>query len=105
MNTILKTAIVGVAAAALLSGCAVRPTAGALFTNVKQPVTATSASEGSKVGISDSCTSILGLIATGDCGVESAKKNGGITSVTSVDYKSNNILGIIHTGHTVVTGN
>lgn len=95
-----------VAAAALtMTGCAAHPGAGALFVDQSAPVTATANSKSTKTGISEECTSILGLVAMGDCTIENAKKNGGITAVTSVDTKRSNILGIIHTGKTVVTGN
>jgi len=101
-----KTLILGVAAATLLfSGCAVRPSAGALFTDATVPVTATASTSATKKGVSDKCTSILGLISTGDCSIANAKAHGGIKNVSSVDYKLHNILGIIYTGQTVVTGN
>ncbi|MCJ7765653.1 MAG: TRL-like family protein, partial [Thiovulaceae bacterium] len=58
------------AAAALFTGCAVHPTAGALYQNIEAPVTATSNADVIKTGNSDQCTSILGLIATGNCSVE-----------------------------------
>lgn len=47
---------------------------------------------------------ILGLVATGDSGVEAAKKAGQITRVSSVDIKYNSILGIIGTTVTKVCG-
>jgi len=104
MKTSMK--ILSVAAVALLAtGCAVRPTAGMLYTDVEVPVNATSNSAKNVItGESDKCKSILGLVATGNCSVENAKANSGITNVISVDYKSNNILGIIHTGKTIITG-
>ena len=94
-----------VAAAALMSGCAATPGAGAIYANQKSPITATTNAAATKTGVSDKCTSILGLIATGDCSIENAKKNGGITNVSSVDYDRTNILGLIHTGSTIVKGN
>jgi hypothetical protein len=88
----------------LFSGCAIRPTQAFVYSDTTAPLNATSAT-GSKVGISDECTNILGIIATGDCSIESAKKNGNISSVSSVDWKGTNILGIYSTGRTIVRGN
>jgi hypothetical protein len=82
--------------AALLTGCAamaVSPTTGFLYTDVKAPLTATSNSASSKIGTAE-CTSILGLVSTGDASIETAMKNGGITKIHHVDFHSTSILGI-----------
>lgn len=93
-----------VAAAALLSGCATSYPLGVAFTDVTLPVNATAnVGKGGKTGEAG-CTSILSLVATGDCSIEAAKKNGGITKVYSVDWKANNILGIIGNYKVMVTG-
>jgi hypothetical protein len=104
MKKILTSAIILGLGATLFTGCATHPTAGALFSDIKAPITATSNTKSTKVGVSEECVSILGLIATGDCSVANAKKNGGITEVSTVDYKTNNLLGIINKGKTIVTG-
>lgn len=93
-----------IAGLALLSGCATNVPVGGLLTDVKLPLLATSASGGSKTGTAV-CQSFLSLLATGDCSVEAAKADGGITEVTHVDWKANNILGIIGTYTTTVHGN
>lgn len=55
----------------------------ALFAQTQQPVMATNA-PGTKVG--RACgTNILGLFISGDMSIETAKKNGKITQVSSVD--------------------
>ena len=100
---IFKT-LVTVSVVALLGGCATSAPVGGIFTDITLPVQATSAQGGSKVGTSQ-CTSILAMLATGDCSIEAAKANGGISEVTSVDWKANNILGIIGTYTTTVRGN
>lgn len=89
---------------ALLGGCATSVPIGGIYTDIALPVQATSAQGGSKVGTSE-CTSILAILATGDCSIDAAKANGGITEVTHVDWKANNILGIIGTYTTTVYGN
>jgi hypothetical protein len=71
----------------------ISPVAGGLYTDVKAPVTATANPTYSKVGTA-SCSSILGIIGTGDASIEAAAKNGGITKIHHVDYRSTSILGI-----------
>ncbi|MFN3269189.1 MAG: TRL-like family protein [Candidatus Kapaibacteriota bacterium] len=91
---------------ALITGCgayAVTPVLGVLYTDIKAPVTATSHPTYSKVGTA-SCTSILGLIATGDASIEAACKSVGITKIHHVDFHSNNILGIVATYKIYVYG-
>ena len=91
---------------ALLAGCAamaVSPTSGFLYTDVKAPLTATSNSGSSKVGTAV-CTSILGLVSTGDASIQTAMKNGGITKIQHVDYHSTSILGIYATFTVTVYG-
>ncbi len=92
------------AGAALFSGCAVRPTHAVLYSNTVAPYMATSAKSGSKVGESETCTNILGLVATGDCSISAAAKNGNIKNITTVDWKGTNFLGIYSSGKTIVTG-
>jgi hypothetical protein len=104
MKKIITSVVALGLGATLFTGCATHPTAGALFSDIKAPVTATSNVRATRVGVSESCVSILGLVATGDCSVANAKKNGGITQVSTVDYQTNNILGIINKGKTIITG-
>lgn len=70
---------------------------------VSAPVMATTATA-SKVGTATS-TTYLALYATGDASIEAAKRNGGITTVSSVDEKVHSILGLITTYTTTVRGN
>ena len=104
----LKKTVVFVAlsvAALTLSSCgglSTRPV-GSVYADVADPVAATSSS-GSRIGEATS-TSYLGVVALGDSSVDAAKRNGGISSVSSVDVKRKNILGIITTYTTVVRGN
>lgn len=76
---------------------------GVLYADVADPVAATTAT-GSRVGTAVS-TSYLGLVALGDSSIEAAKAAGHISSVSSVDVKRKNILGIITTYTTTVRGN
>jgi len=70
---------------------------------MKLPQNVTSASGGSKTGVAV-CTSILTLFAKGDCSVAAAKAEGGITTVTAVDWKVANVLGVYGTYTLTVTG-
>lgn len=68
------------------------------------PVNATSNKVGSKVGTA-SATGYFGVIfLDADASIQTAAKNGGITKISTVDVKQTNILGIIVTYETIVTG-
>ncbi len=89
----------------LITGCAVvrAPVSGLWYTDTVSSVAATSNQAGNRVG--ESCaTTILGLIGTGDASIEEARRAGGITQITSVDEKANNILGIYGKYCTIVRG-
>ena len=101
----MKKAIVSTAlalSALALCSCGA-PRYGIVYTDISAPVTATSAS-GTKVGTATS-TTYVGLWAEGDASIAAAKRNGGITTVSSVDEKVHTILGIITTYTTTVRGN
>ncbi len=89
---------------AFLSGCASTQPAGVIVTNLKLPVAVTAAGDTSYKTGEASCTSLLTLIAKGDCSIETAKKNGGITHVHHVDWQVDNLLGIWATYTVVVYG-
>jgi len=78
-----------------ISGCATPIPYGCIYTEIKLPVAATGTGiTATKVGIAES-KSILGLVAIGDASIEAAARQGGITKISHVDYKTENILGII----------
>jgi len=93
------------AIALYLTGCAhaVAPVTGFAYTDVKGPIHATEITTASKTGEA-TCKSILGLVAIGDCSIKAAKKNGGITTVSHIDYHTNGILGLYATFKTTVWG-
>lgn len=100
----------GVALACLLPlvllGCAafaVSPVSGFLYSDVKAPLSATAYPSAPKQGTS-SCTSILGIIATGDCSISAAMKQGGVTRIHHVDYHTSGVLGIVATYRVIVYG-
>jgi hypothetical protein len=87
-----------------LTGCASTVPVGAIITDVNLPIVATAVnSAGTKVGEA-SCVSYVGMVAKGDCSIEAAKKNGNITTVTSVDWHYDTILGIINNYKVIVHG-
>jgi hypothetical protein len=88
----------------MLVGCATMIPIGTLYTGTKLPGIATSNGGSSFKTGEAQCTSVLGLIAFGDCSIATAKKNGGIKKVSSVDWDAKNILGIYGTYKVVVKG-
>jgi hypothetical protein len=72
--------------------------------SLTQPVSASSNTIGSKVGKA-SGTCFLGYLCFGaDASIQTAAKNGGITKVSTVDLRTNNLLGIVVTYTCIVTG-
>lgn len=89
----LKTLFVAAAATLFLSSC-----------SITLPVTATSNAIGSKVGVS-SATCYLGLLCfDADASIQTAAKNAGISKISTVDIKQKNLLNIVITYETIVTG-
>lgn len=95
--------IFAVSAMLFFCSCAGRaPVQGWLYTGVQSGL-AVSAQAGPKTG--EACAmSILGLIATGDASIDTARRNGGITSISIVDEKSTQILGLYASHCTIVHG-
>ncbi len=93
MRKVVLAGIIG--SFGLLGGCASNYPVGAAFTDLTLPIHATElGGRPHQVGTAE-CTSILSLVATGDCSIEAAKQNGGITKVHHIDWKAHSILGII----------
>lgn len=93
----------------MLAGCASNsPVSGSLYTGVTHSGVSTggildNSVRGVKTG-SSSCMSVLGIIATGDCSEDTAKKNGNISKVHSVSHKSTSIYVFFNKYETIVTG-
>lgn len=104
----MKRVLLTVAGLALLAatGCAGMgsPIPGGLYADVKTPRDAETGPGATKVGIA-TCESILGWIAVGDCSIATAKQNGQINTIQSVDYDVKNILNVYATYTTRVRGN
>ena len=102
----MKKLLILLSSSALLCSCggglSDRPM-GMLYANVSDPVAVTSSS-GSRTGVA-TATSYLGLVAVGESSVSAAKAQGGISTVSSVDVKRENILGVISKYTTTVKGN
>lgn len=68
------------------------------------PVNATSNPVGDKVGTAKA-TGFLGILFfDADASIRTAAKNGGITEISTVDIKQGNVLNLIVTYETIVTG-
>lgn len=102
----MKKSILSAILALTLSGCyagVASPVPGFLFAKVKAAQTGSASTGASKMGKA-TCESILGLIATGDCSIEAAKANGGLSTVQYSDVEVKNILGVYAEYTTVVRG-
>ena len=100
----MKKVLTLIALIALLSGCATQYPIGFILTDNTIPMLVGDDSvKADKVGTAMS-VSYLGMIATGDCSLETACKNGGITKISHVDRKVKNILGFIGEYTTTVYG-
>lgn len=89
----LKTIFTLLAIVAMMSSC-----------SLTLPVTATSNPVGEKVGTAKA-TGFLGvLFFNADASIRTAAKNGGITEISTVDIKQGNVLNLIVTYETIVTG-
>lgn len=103
MTRVLATLILGAFAVAGLNGCAMTsPLNGSIYTEVTAPVSMGPAATATKTGEAKA-TSIVG-VALGDCSIEQAMKNGGITKVHHVSSKVRNILGVYAEYTTIVHG-
>jgi len=87
-----------------LYGCAGLMPFGTIYSGVKMPMIATANSGDAAKKGEATCISILSLVAVGDCSIEAAKKDGGITKVSHVDWEVHNILGIHGKYKVVVSG-
>lgn len=93
MKKFLKNAFIATLLVGFMSAC-----------SITMPVGATSNAVGSKTG-KQKATVLLGILAFNqDASIMSAAKNGGISKISTVDMKMGNILGLIYTYETIVTG-
>lgn len=99
----MKKYIAFAVAALALASCDSAAPVGAVYANTSCPVGAAGGTA-TRMGQSHA-VSYCHLIAIGDCSVERAQANGGITHIASVDIKRENILGIVTKYVTVVKGN
>ena len=99
----IKLMIVAAVAAISLTGCGSIGLVGSVVHNATEPFGITSNIVGKKVGTAKA-TSILGIAAFGDAGVNEAAKNGNITRISHVDVKTFSILGVYTTHEYFVYG-
>jgi hypothetical protein len=92
-RTLLVVALIAAIIVSLGTGCVQSPTGpGIIYMNVKGPLGPAGGTATPKVG--KSCARVvLALFAWGDASIETAKRNGGITEVTTLDHTSFNLLG------------
>lgn len=93
MKKILKTFVVIFIMTIALSSC-----------SLVMPVAATSNPVGSKVGTAKAVV-LFGVLAFNqDASIKKAAQSAGITKISTVDMKQGNILGLVFTYETIVTG-
>ncbi|OGG95051.1 MAG: hypothetical protein A2527_12535 [Candidatus Lambdaproteobacteria bacterium RIFOXYD2_FULL_50_16] len=93
----MKKVILVFLVALVLASCATvnyAPVNGAFYTEIKGPFGVTGEPGGSKIGEAK-CTTYLGMWATGDCSLEAAMTQGGITKITHVDFVGKSVLGVV----------
>lgn len=79
------------------------PVPGLFYSDTQAGLGATANQAGNRLG--EACaTSYLGLIAMGDASIEAARRNGGITMISSVDESFSSILGVYSKYCTQVRG-
>jgi hypothetical protein len=71
------------------------PATGIVYSDFKAPLTSEYDGQAieAKTGEAESA-SILGLIAYGDCSIEAAAADGGLSTVTHCDYSFFNVMGV-----------
>lgn len=90
------------------SGCALAPTPinGSLYADIKYPnyyQGVENNGPGPKTGKAEA-QGVLGIVATGDASVAAACRAGGIKKIATIDTHATNLLGILVTYTTIVTG-
>lgn len=99
MKKIMYSVVVSLFSVTLFTSCI----GGAAYVDATAPIAATSNNVGKKVGTSSS-TNVLGIVYTGDGGINRAAKDGGIKKISHVDQNSTSILGLFTTYKTIVYG-
>ena len=72
--------------------------------SITTPVAISSNPVGSKVGSAKGTGFLYILVFGVDASIMKAAKSSGITKISTVDFKQTNILGLIQTYETIVTG-
>ena len=98
MKKVFYSVAVALVGVTMLSSCM-----GAAFVDATGPVAATSNPVGKKVGHASS-TNVLGIVHTGDGGIDKAAKEAGIKKISHVDQNQFSILGLFTTYKTTVYG-
>lgn len=98
MKKVMSSVAVALFSVTLFTSCM-----GAAYVDATDPVAATSNPVGKKVGTSSS-TNVLGIVHTGDGGINKAAKDGGIKKISHVDQERTSVLGFFTTYKTIVYG-
>lgn len=102
----MKKIFMSIAAAALLSSCAAVSTPagfGGIYTGVTSGQAVSGNAVGKKVGTSQAIN-VLGIVASGNAGIDAAAKKAGIRKISHVDKRQTSVLGIFSSYQTIVYG-
>ena len=99
----IKMLIAAIIVAVTMTSCEAVGLVGAVYTGVTVPAAVTSNAIGTKVGTAKAM-SVLGIVATGNAGVNEAAKKANITRIRHVDVKTFSVLGLFTTYEYFVYG-
>ncbi|MBX3728339.1 MAG: TRL-like family protein [Candidatus Sumerlaeia bacterium] len=108
IRTLVKSLAATAAVAVLATGCyqaPVMPPSGWVYSSFTAPLDYDQ--EASKLGSRSgraSSMSILGLVALGDCSINTAARNAGLSTIHGADYEFFNVLGIYQNFTVIVHG-
>lgn len=105
----MKTKLTLIIFALLLSSCGASTRSGVtsaiLFSSWNDTISGVSDNSVEVRKQGEACaTNILGIVASGDSSIETAKRNGGVKKVAFADTTYFNVLGVYQKGCTVVKG-
>ncbi len=98
MKKIMYSVAVSLISVTMFTSCM-----GAAYVDATAPIAATSNNVGKKVGTSSS-TNVLGIVHTGNGGINKTIKDGGIKKISHVDQNKTSVLGFFTTYKTIVYG-
>ena len=110
MKRIIMLTALALLVVIMLSGCSMVPLGtpvnmGNLYTNISYDASGYWQNDISNLKVGKaSCSSVLGVVATGDASIQAAMQEAGIKKIHHIDYNKKSILGVFITHTTIVYG-